>query len=416
MSLYHLVGSLLTVIAVFGYLNHRLLKLPNSIGMAAVGLFLSLAATVFGLHNPTWVDWAEDWVSRIDFSEVMLHGLLGLLLFAGALSTNVRSLAQQWLPVLTLATLGVLISTLITGVGLWVLLSTLGLDLRLVYCLMFGALISPTDPVAVLAALKQHVLPERLQATIVGESLFNDGTGVAVFIILLGLASGSQEVTATWAAKLLVTEVLGGVLFGAFLGGAVLLMLKTIDNYQVEILITLALATAGYAAAEGVGTSAPIAMVTAGLMIGTLGPRYALSEQSQAALFSFWELMDELLNLLLFGMVGVLVLSLDFTTQHIWVAVAAVPVVLFGRWISVLLPSMILRPFRGPNIHRVTLMTWGGLRGGVSIALALSLPPFEGRDFVVAATYGVVVFSLLVQALTLGPLVGWLSRRHCLDC
>lgn len=416
MSLYHLTGSLLTLIAVFGYLNHKVLKLPNAIGIAAVGLLLSLTATLFGLHDPKWVMWAENLVHRIDFSEVMLHGLLGLLLFAGALSTNVTALTKQWLPVLILATVGVALSTLVTGVALWVLLGALDMHLRLVYCLMFGALISPTDPVAVLAALKQHALPERLQSTIVGESLFNDGTGVAVFIILLGLASGSHAVTASWAIQLLLTEVLGGLVVGGLLGGAVLLMLKTIDNYQVEILITLALATAGYAAAEALGTSAPIAMVMAGLMIGSLGPRYAMSNKSQEALFSFWELVDELLNLLLFGLIGVLVLSLDFTTQHLWVAVVAVPVVLFGRWISVLLPSMILRPLKGPNIHRVTLMTWGGLRGGVSIALALSLPAFPYRDYVVAATYGVVVFSLLVQALSLGKLLSWLSKRNHLDC
>lgn len=376
----------------------------------------TLTATLIGLHDPNWVLWAENLVHRVDFSEVMLHGLLGLLLFAGALSTNVTALTKQWLPVLILATVGVAISTLVTGVGLWVLLGALDMHLRLVYCLMFGALISPTDPVAVLAALKQYALPEQLQSTIVGESLFNDGTGVAVFIILLGLASGSHTVTASWAIQLLLTEVMGGLVVGGLLGGMVLLMLKTIDDYQVEILITLALATAGYAAAEALGTSAPIAMVMAGLMIGSLGPRYAMSHKSQEALFSFWELVDELLNLLLFGLIGVLVLSLDFTTQHLWVAVIAVPVVLFGRWISVLLPSMILRPLKGPNIHRVTLMTWGGLRGGVSIALALSLPAFPYRDYVVAATYGVVVFSLLAQALSLGKLVGWLSKRNHLDC
>lgn len=416
MTLYHLTGSLLTLIAAFGYLNHKVLKLPNAIGIAAVGLLLSLTATLIGLHDPNWVLWAENLVHRVDFSEVMLHGLLGLLLFAGALSTNVTALTKQWLPVLILATVGVAISTLVTGVGLWVLLGALDMHLRLVYCLMFGALISPTDPVAVLAALKQYALPEQLQSTIVGESLFNDGTGVAVFIILLGLASGSHTVTASWAIQLLLTEVMGGLVVGGLLGGMVLLMLKTIDDYQVEILITLALATAGYAAAEALGTSAPIAMVMAGLMIGSLGPRYAMSHKSQEALFSFWELVDELLNLLLFGLIGVLVLSLDFTTQHLWVAVIAVPVVLFGRWISVLLPSMILRPLKGPNIHRVTLMTWGGLRGGVSIALALSLPAFPYRDYVVAATYGVVVFSLLVQALSLGKLLSWLSKRNHLDC
>lgn len=416
MSFYHLASSLLTLIALFGFLNHRLLRLPNSIGIAAVGLFLSLTATLFGLHNPAWVSWAENLVHRVDFSEVMLHGLLGLLLFAGALSANVRALAEQWLPVLVLATLGVAISTLITGVTLWASLGLFDIHIRLTYCLMFGALISPTDPVAVLAVLKRQALPEKLQSTIVGESLFNDGTGVAVFIVLLSLAAGTHALTVGWAVKVLLTEVLGGLAIGAVLGGAVLIMLKSIDNYQVEIFITLALATGGYALAELLHTSAPIAVVTAGLMVGTLGPRFALSEHSQEAIFSFWELMDELLNLLLFGLIGVLILSLDFSSQHLWVAIAAVPVVLFGRWISVLIPSMMLNPIKGPNLHKVSLMTWGGLRGGVSIALALSLPAFPGRDYVVAATYGVVVFSLLVQALSLGPLVAWLSRKGCLNC
>lgn len=415
MSPYHVAGSLFALLAVFGYLNHRLFRLPNAIGMAAVGLLLSLVAIGTGYHNPQWVLWAENLVHGIDFPEVVLHGLLGLLLFAGALSANVRALAQQWLPVLVLATLGVMISTLIIGVALWVMLGLVDMHIRLVYCLMFGALISPTDPVAVLAVLRQQALPERMRATIVGESLFNDGTGVAVFIVLLTLAAGAQSLTVGWALKVLLTEVLGGVVVGALMGGVVLFMLRTIDNYQVEILITLALATGGYAAAEALGTSAPIAVVTSGLLVGTLGPKFAMSSMSQEALFSFWELVDELLNLLLFGLIGVLVLSLDFTTKHLWVAAAAVPVVLFGRWISVLIPSMMLRPLKGPDVHRVSLMTWGGLRGGVSIALALSLPGFAGRDYVVAATYGVVVFSLLVQALTLGPLVGWMTRRKWLE-
>lgn len=410
-SFYELIGGLLAAVAFFGYLNHRLLKLPTTIGITVIGLLFSLGATFLGMHNPKWVAWAEMQVNRIDFAEVVLHGMLGLLLFAGALTMQVRMLAQYWLPVFALATVGVLISTWVVGVGLWLVLQQLGYHLKMVHCLMFGALIAPTDPVVVLSVLKRYAVPDNLRAIISGEALFNDGTAVASFLILLSLSTGTAAVSAPWALGIFFTEIVGGIVIGLALGGLALLLLRSVDQPQVEILVTLAVATGGYALAERLHTSAPLAVVSAGLLVGAVGPGRALSEHSEEALFSFWELSDELLNLLLFGMIGILAITLDFSWDHLWVALLAIPIVLVGRWISVLLPSLVLRPTKGPDVGLVTLMTWGGLRGGISLALALSLPMFAGRDYIIAATYGVVVFSLLVQALTMGPLIEWLLKK-----
>lgn len=417
MALFSVIGSLVALIAIFGYLNARFLKLPNAIGVAAVGLFLSILGTLVGYRDPTWIQWAEQLVAQVDFQLILLHGVLGLLLFAGALSTNVKELQKQWLPVLLMATVAVIISTFVVGAALWGVVSLLAINVPPLYCFIFGALVSPTDPVAVLSVLRKCGLSARMEATIAGESLFNDGTGVAVYLVLLGLVTGASPAGLDFmaVAHRMGVEIAGGILVGLGLGAFVLFLLKTIDDFQVELMISLGVATGGYALAESLHVSAPLAVVVAGLLLGSLAPNFACSTHSQAGLHHFWEAIDSILNLLLFGFIGILVLSLDFTLMHVMVAICAVPVVLFGRWISVLIPAIALWPANGFNLGVVSLMTWGGLRGGVSLALALSLPQFYGRSYVIAATYGVVVFSLLVQALSLGPYVRWLQDKGSLS-
>lgn len=275
----------------------------------------------------------------------------------------------------------------------------------MIQCLMFGALISPTDPIAVLGLLKSLGVSKELETKIAGESLFNDGTGVVVFITLLGLSSGEMPVSASSVTLLLLTEVAGGVFVGLAIGTLGVLMLKAVDSYAVEILITLAMATGGYALADALHTSAPIAVVLMGLIVGNQGKRLAMSEETRHHLFSFWKLVDELLNLVLFGLIGIEFIALSLSASALFPGLVAILLVLLARWISVGLPVAAMRPFQHFAPHTITILTWGGLRGGISIALALSLPSVQGREIILAATYGVVIFSILVQALTLRPLI-----------
>jgi len=383
MSLFHVIGLIVTLVALFGYLNHRFIGLPDIVGITAMGLIASMIVTAMGAADPEVSRWATATMREVDFSEIVFHGLLGMLLFAGSLHVNLAELAgEKWI-ILVLATAGVVLSTVLVGMGLYYSAPLLGIGLPFIYCLLFGALIAPTDPIAVLGLLRQARVEKSLQTRIAGESLFNDGTGVVLFLTLLGLISGAGEPSVPQALWLLVREVAGGLIFGIAAGLTGFYLLKSIDSYAVEILITLSMATAGYSAAEALHVSAPIAVVVMGLIVGNHGKRFAMSERTRAQLFSFWELIDELLNLL--------------------------PIVLAARGISVALPIGALRQVRQFSPHTIKLMTWGGLRGGISIALALSLPIFPGREIVIAATYVVVIFSILVQALTMGPLVRWLG-------
>ena len=403
MSLFELVGFILAIVALFGYVNNRFIKLPDTLGNMAVGLAASLALLLVGLKNDAAHDTARALLAAVNFPALVLQGLLGLLLFAGSLHVNVVNLKHQKLPILLLSSVGVLISTVVVGLSFHYGLSWLGQDIELVYCLMFGALISPTDPIAVMGVLKKVGAPTSLASKITGESLFNDGTAVVVFLLLLGLSNGTTMPTVTAVGSLFLSEVVGGILVGLALGYGAVALLKGMDSYPVEILTTLAVATGGYALAQRLHVSAPLAIVVAGLVIGHTGAREAMSHTTRRHLFSFWELLDELLNLVLFGLIGMALLVLNFSMSALIAGVLAIPLVLVARWVSVAAPLYLSKLELTP--HAITVLTWGGLRGGISVALALTLPEFEGRATIVMATYCVVVFGLLVQGTTLGPLL-----------
>lgn len=400
------------VISLLGYVNHRHLKLPDALGVTAVSMLASLALLLAGNTFPTMVDNAEALVGAIDFPALVFNGLLGVLLFAGALHVDISTLKQNRTAVFLLTTVGVLLSTFIIGTGLYLLLSVLGVDLSFLWCLAFGALISPTDPVAVLSVLKTAGVPPTIEGKIAGEALFNDATSVVLFATLSALAAGTQELSFTAVGLSLAREVVGALLCGLSLGFLVTWMLSRVHSYLLEILFTLSLATFGYSLAMALHVSAPLAVVVMGLVVGNrqLTPAWA-SPSTSEQLFGFWGVLDELLNLILFGLIGLQLLVLPFNGANVLVGVLTVVIALVARFLSVGAPLMLVRPTQGRSPHLVKLLTWGGLRGGVSIALALSLPQFEGRDTLVIATYVVVAFSLLVQGTTLGPLVKRLNAK-----
>ncbi|MBY0365364.1 sodium:proton antiporter [Roseateles aquatilis] len=401
-------GVLLAIVAVFGVINLKYLKklnLPDTLGITLTGLIICLVVSLVGMAHPEMGAYARQLITHINFSEVVFHGLLSFLLFASALHIDFSRLREHKVAVVSLATLGVLISTAIVGAGMYTVTLALGHPVPLPWCLVFGALISPTDPIAVLAVLKRVGAPPSLEAKISSEALLNDGTAMVAFLTLVGLATGASEFSITSITTLLLREVAGALVFGVLVGRAASWLLSGIDSSPVEILITLALATGGYSLAESLHVSAPLAIVTIGLVVGNHGATRHMSARTREHLFGFWGVLDELLNLVLFGLIGVEVIALSFKFSDIWIGVAAFAVVLIARAVSVAIPMAALRRFRRVSPHAVKIMTWGGLRGGISIALALTLPEFQGRDMVVGVTYLIVVFSLLVQATTLGRVV-----------
>ena len=404
MGLIQTITLLVCLSAVFSYLNYRYLKLPMTIGLMALALAMSLVLVALGKLGLPVEAQAISFMKGIDFNEALMHGMLSFLLFAGALHFNVHDLLDQKWFIGTLASVGLLASTLIVGSLAYYLFALVGLDLPFLYCLLFGVLISPTDPIAVLGILRTAGAPKSLEIKITGESLFNDGVAVVVFLVLLGVA-GHEVASAGSIALLFLEEAVGGAILGLALGYVAYLMLKSVDNYQVEILLTLAIVMGGYALADALHTSGPIAVVVAGLVVGSYARHMAMSETSREYLDTFWELVDELLNAVLFVLIGLEVLVLTFHGHYILAGLIAIPVVLLARFLSVGLPVKLFSFKRELAPRATTILTWGGLRGGISVAMALSLPPGPFRDAIVTITYVVVTFSILVQGLTIGRVV-----------
>ena len=391
--------------AIFGYLNYRFLHMPTTIGVMFITLTFSLGIVIAGWLG---MNVGQEEVGRIlesiDFNETLLHGMLAFLLFAGAMQIKLDDLKEQKEAIVIMATIGVVLSTFIIGSLTWVILKFLGIPASFIYCLLFGSLISPTDPVAVLGILKTTGIPKSLEIKIAGESLFNDGIGVVIFLIILQLAHGDSNVSISEVVMLFGKEAGGGALLGFIFGLCAYLMLKRIDNYQVEALITLALVMGSYALADRIHISGPIAMVVAGLLIGNHGRSFAMSDHTRQRLDDFWELIDEILNALLFMLIGLEVLIIPFTREILVAGGLVIFIALLARWLCVGTVVALMRPFRPFSRGVVSILTWGGLRGGISVALALAIPNVPARSTIIAITYIVVIFSIAVQGLTLGKL------------
>jgi len=402
----NIVAILLTLTAAFSYLNHRYLKWPMTIGVMAIALAVSLAVICLdqlGFATPRGHEHAL--LSSIDFAEVLMQGMLSFLLFAGALHVDLNQLRRVAWQVGVLALIGTALSTLIIGFGSWYLLASLGMAIPLSYCLLFGALISPTDPIAVLGLLKSANVPQSVEATIAGESLFNDGVGVVLFALLLEMLESGATPTVGAGLALFAQEALGGVIFGLVVGYFVYRVLRTIDAPQVEVVITLATVVGGYALARDLHVSGPLAMVAIGLLIGNEGRAFAMSAQTRERLDMFWQLLDEILNGVLFVLIGLEFTVIVFPSGSFIAVLPVLALCLLARYLVVGLPTTVGRRWFGLPAHSGLLLTWGGVRGGISVALALSLPPSPDRNLILMLTYSVVVFSILVQGLTVGSLV-----------
>lgn len=467
MSLFEISSIVIALSALFGYINVRLLKLPNTIGLMIIAILFTLVLFVSSLFSPTPIAWANTLIRAIDFEEVLMDVMLGFLLFAGAMHTNFDQLRVQRWPVLVFATIGVLTSTALVGTLTWLVFGAIGIEVAFIHCLLFGALISPTDPIAVLGILKQAGVPKKLETKIVGESLFNDGVGVVVFLTIFSIATGGQgphgehqtvEPAATEhvmrvdgerddgasaagvittvalregapdrdagsgdhadenqtnhsegvgileVVELFVVEVGGGILLGLLLGFGTYQLLRSIDDYEIEIMITLACVMGGCSLAQVLHLSAPLAMVVAGLIVGNDTVRgTSMSKQTETYVDKFWELIDILLNAVLFVLIGLEMLILQVDQQVVIASLLAIVIVISSRFASLILPVRFFASKLNFVPHTTTIMTWGGLRGGISIALALILPE-ECRALFLTVTYGVVVFSIIVQGLTVGKL------------
>lgn len=402
------IATILTVLsAVFGYINLRFFKLPNTIGLMLVAILFTSLTLITSSINPAVLDALRSVIAEIDFSRLVLEFLLSFLLFAGAIHTNFDQLKVQRYPILIFATFGVTVSTFLVGGAMYYLLMLFGFDVAFIYCLLFGALISPTDPIAVLGILKKANVPKKLETKIVGESLFNDGIGVVVFLTIFNIAeSGAGKIGVSDVAFLFVEEVFGGIILGLILGYLTYRLLKSIDNYEIEVIITLAMVMGGYLLASKIHFSGPLTMVVAGLVVGNDTIREtSMSEITEQYVDKFWELIDVFCNAILFVLIGLEMLVLAYDQQYFIIGVIAIVIVLAARFISLYLPVALFSKKLDFVKNTNLIMTWGGLRGGISIALALSLADYMHRDLFLTITYIVVVFSILVQGLTVGKLV-----------
>ena len=404
MSIITVTSILVTFCALFSYVNYKFIKLPTTIGIMVMALVLSTVIMLLPALGFNILPSVINFMDSIDFSETVLHGMLSFLLFAGALHVKWDVLSKQKYIIGAMAFFGTILSTILVGFAAYYIFPMLGFDILLIYALLFGALISPTDPIAVMAILKKVGVSKTLETKVVGESLFNDGIAVVIFIALLGIAQHG-EVSISNISMLFLKEAVGGAILGAILGYTVFLMLRSVDNYQVEILLTLALVMGGYELALLLHASGPIAMVVAGLLLGNKGRAHAMSEKTKSNLDNFWELIDEFLNAILFLILGFSLLIIEFNQSALYAGLIMIPLLLIIRYFAVLIPVTILKRYREFSPGAAKILTWGGLRGGISVALVLSLPEGEIRDFLLLVTYCIVMFSIIVQGLTIGKLV-----------
>ena len=405
MSTQAIIAILLCFTAFCSYINYRFIRLSPSIGITMIALVFSTVIIELTRLNVVHLQFVYDIANSTDFNATFMGGMISFLLFAGALHLNTLELAKEKTMIFILATFGVLISTFLVGILTWAVTQIIGIQFNLYDCFIFGALIAPTDPIAVMGLMKKISAPKALETKIAGESLFNDGTGIMVFVILLSLLTGKHEAGGFTIAWLFIQQLFGGLLYGFILGYGTSLLLRKINDFHVSALITLAMVSGGYLLALKLNVSGPIAIVMAGLMVGTKLRSGMMSEGVIRQLDSFWALVDEALNAILFVLIGLEFLKLPLNADALITAIAAIPIVLFSRFVSVALPITLFKPFRAFTPNTIKIMTWGGLRGGVSIALALSLQASPVRDEIITVTYAVVVFSLLVQGLTIGPFI-----------
>jgi monovalent cation:H+ antiporter, CPA1 family len=405
MELYYSFSVLIVLSAIFSYINERFLKLPSTIGIMVIALLVSLGLILTDKIFPHTFQEFSTFISSVDFTEVLMGAMLNFLLFAGAIHIRLSDLKEQKAPVMIFSTVSVIISTFAVGFMLFYILQWLNMGIPLIQCLLFGALISPTDPIAVLGILKQAGVPKSLETKVAGESLFNDGIAVVVFIIMLKLAQGEDvDLSFSSILGLLAKEALGGVALGLLLGYIASKTIGKIDNYKLEVLITLAVVMGGHLVASAMHMSGPLAMVAAGLVVGNYGRQFSLSEVSKDYLDKFWELIDEILNAILFLIIGFELIIITNIGDYWLIGIICIAMVLFARLISIWLPVKMIPMKTKFNKATITILVWGGLRGGVSVALALSIDNHLNKDLLLSITYYVVLFSILVQGLTIGKL------------
>ncbi|MBB6327346.1 CPA1 family monovalent cation:H+ antiporter [Algoriphagus iocasae] len=406
MDIFSIITILIVLSAVFAFINTKFLKLPFTIGLMIIAIAFTVGITLLGKINHFFIDEAELLIQSIDFETALLDVMLSFLLFAGALHTKLDALKTLKAPIATFATIGVVLSTFLVGTLMYFAFLIFGHEINYIYCLLFGALISPTDPIAVLGILKEANAPKKLEVKIVGESLFNDGVGVVVFLVIFKIAQqGLDAVNPGEVGLLFLEEVAGGIALGLLAGWLTFRLMKVIDHYETEVIITLALVMGLSILAHKIHVSGPLAVVVAGIFIGNKSPKIAWSDTTQNYVDKFWELIDVLLNAVLFVLIGLELLIISAKEEYLMVGIIAIPIALLARYISLAGPIAIFEKKLDFIPKTNLLMTWGGIRGGISIALALSLEPQMERELFLTVTYVIVVFSIIAQGLTIGPLV-----------
>ena len=405
---------LIVLAAALGYLNHRYLKLPSTVGLTVMGAVASMLVVLYDRLLPasTLAEQLSGFLRELDFHATLMEGMLSFLLFAGAMHVDWAHMRKGRWPILVFSTAGVMISTVLVGFAFQALTGLLGISIPLIWCFVFGALISPTDPVAVMGVMKRAAMPDTLQATVAGESLFNDGVGVVVFSILLSIALGTEPFTISLAASHFAQEALGGGALGLAAGWIAFRAMHSIDDYNIEVMISLAVVMGGYSLALALHVSGPVAMAVAGLVIGNHGVTHAMSDVTRDYLIKFWALIDEILNAVLFLLIGLEVITLALEGRLVLAGLGAIIIVMAARAISVGLPLRAMRRAIDMGPLAFPTLVWGGLRGGISVALALSLPESEIRTALLVSTYAVVLFAVIIQGGTIGILIERIKQRH----